>query len=48
MSNCKCDYCGHHEYRYTAGDACPKCRRGVMCERGSRGFPKISMVRRMP
>ena len=40
--NCKCDYCGHHEYRIDVGSSCPKCKRGIMCERGSRGFPGIS------
>lgn len=37
MSNCKCDYCGHHEYRIDAGSKCTKCRKGIMCEKGSGG-----------
>ena len=44
MSNCKCDYCGHHEYRYTAGDRCPKCIKGIMCEKGSGGYRISSRV----
>jgi hypothetical protein len=41
--NLKCDYCGYFLYasqtHYKPGDGCPKCGRGVMCEKGSRGNP---------
>jgi hypothetical protein len=39
----KCDYCGFFVYvtnfLYKAGDTCMKCKKGTMCEKGSRGNP---------
>lgn len=42
--NCKCDYCGHHDYRTEAGSKCPKCKQGIMCAHGSKGWPAISKI----
>lgn len=39
LTNCKCDYCGHHDYKTDAGNKCPKCKQGIMCARGTKGWP---------
>lgn len=40
----KCDYCGYvvstSASEYKAGDNCPKCKKGILCAKGSIGFNK--------
>lgn len=43
MRETKCDYCGFKSTIMGPGDDCPKCRRGIMCERGGRGWPVIKI-----
>lgn len=39
----RCDYCGYlyelGQALRKAGDECPKCKRGILCAKGTRGNP---------
>jgi len=43
--NCKCDYCGYHDFKSEAGKKCHKCGQGVMCALGSKGWPGVRITR---
>jgi len=38
MNNTKCDYCGYKSKIADPGDTCPKCKKGIMCAKGSNGW----------
>lgn len=35
---CKCDYCGFQWDRADPGSKCIKCKQGIMCALGSKGW----------
>ena len=39
----KCDYCGNlvpHVSPFALGDVCSKCEKGVLCQKGTKGYSK--------